>query len=86
MNVNKNGTPFIPKVPKEMKKIAAVIAAMLILSAAAEFLFPIVFPVLGTESEFVTDPAGWAFLSLLLMLSSIFDYGCRLQQESDETL
>lgn len=86
MNVNKNGTPFIPQVPKEMKKIAAVIAAMLILSAAAEFLFPIVFPVLGTESELVTDPAGWAFLSLLLMLSSIFYYGCRLQQESYETL
>ncbi len=43
MNVNKNGTPFIPQVPKEMKKIAAVIAAMLILSAASKFLFPIVF-------------------------------------------
>ncbi|MDE6709319.1 MAG: hypothetical protein K2J76_02380 [Oscillospiraceae bacterium] len=69
-----------------MKKIAVVIAVMLILSAAAEYLFPIVFPVLGIEPELVTDPAGWVFISLLLMLSVIFDYGCKLQKESDETL
>lgn len=86
MNVNQSGTPFIPQVPKGMKKIAAVIAVMLVISAAAEFLFPIVFPVLGTEPELVTDPAGWMFCSMLLMLSNIFDYGCKLQQESDETL
>ena len=86
MNVNKSGTPFIPQVSKGMKKIAAVLIVMLILLTAAKFLFPIVFPVLGTEPEIVTDPVGWIFSSLLLMLSSIFDYGCKLQQESDETL
>lgn len=86
MSVNQSGTPFIPQVSKGMKKIAAVIAVMLILSAAAEYLFPIVFPELGTVPELVTDPAGWVFVSLLLMLSVVFDYGCKLQQESDETL
>lgn len=86
MSINQSGTPFIPQVSKGMKKIAAVIAVMLILSAAAEYLFPIVFPELGTVPELVTDPAGWVFISLLLMLSVIFDYGCKLQQESDETL
>ena len=69
-----------------MKKISAVIAVMLIISAAAELLFPIVFPALGTEPEIVTDPVGWIFIGLLLMLSKIFDYGCKLQQESDETI
>lgn len=85
-SINQSGTPFIPQVSKGMKKIAAVIAVMLILSAAAKYLFPIVFPELGTEPELVTDPAGWIFFSLLLMLSVIFDYGCKLQKESDETL
>ncbi|MDE5860070.1 MAG: DUF2975 domain-containing protein [Oscillospiraceae bacterium] len=85
-SINQSGTPFIPQVSSGMKKIAAVIAVMLILSAAAEYLFPMVFPVLNTEPELVTDPAGWIFFSLLLMLSNIFDYGCKLQQESDETL
>ncbi|MDE7279485.1 MAG: DUF2975 domain-containing protein, partial [Oscillospiraceae bacterium] len=86
MNVNQSGTPFIPQVSKGMKKIAAVIAVMLVISAAAEFLFPIIFPVLGTETKLVIDADGWLFFALLLMLSNIFDYGCKLQQESDETI
>ncbi len=40
--------------------------------------------IMGVSEE--RPAVGWAFVFILILLSSIFDYGCKLQQESDETL
>ncbi|MCM1329058.1 MAG: DUF2975 domain-containing protein [Ruminococcus sp.] len=76
-------TPFIPQVPKSMRKIAAVTAVMLIVSDIVSIVLSLVF---GMEVKVYVDGKGWFMVFLLLLLSSIFDYGCKLQKESDETL
>lgn len=82
-NIIQSSTPFIPQVPKGLRKIAAAIAVMLLLSIAASGVYS---AVTGAEFILSIDATGWAFVFILMLLSSIFDYGCKLQQESDETI
>lgn len=82
-NIIKSNTPFIPQVPKGLRKIAAAVIVMLLLSLAAAAVYS---GVTGTELTIYIDASGWAFVCILMLLSSIFDYGCKLQQESDETI
>lgn len=82
-DIDKSSTPFIPQVPKGIRKIAAAIIIMFIISAAEQLLYPIF---TGVELKLVIDGTSLIFVSILTLLSYIFDYGCKLQQESDETI
>lgn len=82
-SIIKSETPFILQVPKGLRKIAAAIVIMIFLSIVAEAVYSVI-----TDTEFTLfiDASGWASVCILMLLSSIFDYGCKLQQESDETI
>ena len=82
-DIDKSNTPFIPQVPKGLRKIAAALVIMFFISIAAEAVYSVI---TNTEFNLVTDATLWASVCILLLLSSIFDYGCKLQKESDETL
>lgn len=82
-SIIKSGTPFIPQVPKGLRKIAAAIVAMQFLSIAASAVYS---GITGTEFTIFIDTSAYILVCILFLLSSIFDYGCKLQQESDETL
>ncbi len=82
-NIIKSNTPFIPQVPKGLRKMAAAIVAMLLISIAASAVYS---EITNTEFTLFIDTSGWIFVYVLILVSSIFDYGCKLQKESDETL
>ncbi|MDE5576328.1 MAG: DUF2975 domain-containing protein [Oscillospiraceae bacterium] len=82
-DIDKSSTPFIPQVPKGIRKIAVALIIMFLISAAEQLLYPIF---TGIEPKLVIDGTSMIFVSVLVLLSYIFDYGCKLQQESDETL
>ena len=82
-NIVKSNTPFIPQVPKGLRKIAAVLVVMFLISIAAEAIYS---GITHTEFNLVIDATLWVSVCILMLLSNIFDYGCKLQQESDETL
>lgn len=81
--IEKSDTPFIPQVPKGLRKIAAALVVVFFISIAAETVYT---EITHTEFNLVIDATLWVSVFILLLLSSIFDYGCKLQQESDETL
>lgn len=82
-DIDKSNTPFIPQVSKGLKKIAIAIVFAVLLSIGGDALYSVL---TDTKFEGSVSWIGMAFVSILLLLSSIFDYGCKLQKESDETL
>lgn len=82
-DIYKSNTPFIPQVSKGLKKIAIAIVLMVILLVFGDILYS---HITDTKMEGTISWLSMAFSSILFLLSSIFDYGCKLQQESDETL
>lgn len=82
-DIDKSNTPFIPQVPKGLRKISAALVAMFFISIAADAVYS---GITHTELNFDIDATLCASVLILTLLSSIFDYGCKLQQESDETL
>lgn len=83
-DIIKSSTPFIPQVPKGLRKISTAISVMIILSLAEGAVYAKI-----ADAEFtslVSGMTGWIFVLMLTILSYIFDYGCKLQQESDETI
>lgn len=82
-SIDKSYTPFIPQVPKGMRKIAFTVIAAFCASITAEVLYN---QLAGTEISVYIDGTKFFLVSILMLLSCIFDYGCKLQQESDETL
>lgn len=81
--IDKSDTPFIPQVSKGMRKIAAVMCIMFFVEGAESVVYPIF---TGTEPKLYINTTDFIFISVLMLLSYIFDYGCKLQKESDETL
>lgn len=81
--IDKSNTPFIPQVPRGMRRIAAVICVMFVFQALAVLLYPML---IGSDPVLYFNWTGFIFISVLMLLSYIFDYGCKLQKESDETL
>lgn len=80
-------TPFVPKMGKYLRIIAFTILAALILM----FIMRIIAETIagdGIHNEYrgILNGGYGIFVSLLIMLSYIFDRGFELQQESDETL
>ena len=86
-SMKKSGTPFIPQIPSGMRKLSAVMVVALMISV---FVYLGVPKILGTEipnyNGFFTNGTCVYIVAVLIFLSSIFDYGCKLQKESDETL
>lgn len=86
-SMKKSGTPFIPQIPNGMRKISAVIIIALLISVFVYLGIP---KISGTEiaeySGFFTNGTCVYIDAVLIFLSSIFDYGCKLQKESDETI
>lgn len=80
-------TPFVPKMGKYLRVIAFTILAALILM----FIMRIIAEAIagdGIHNEYrgILNGGYGIFVSILIMLSYIFDRGFELQQESDETL
>ncbi|MCM1329059.1 MAG: DUF2975 domain-containing protein [Ruminococcus sp.] len=83
----KAGTPFTPDVGRGLRIIAVLLFAGWILMFAAHIIAE---KITGTVppneySGFINGTA-MMFVSIFIMLGYIFDYGCKLQRESDETL
>ncbi|MDE5860069.1 MAG: hypothetical protein K2H23_06765, partial [Oscillospiraceae bacterium] len=83
ISINNSDTPFIPQVSKGIRKISFTICTAFLVSIALQCLYPIF---MGIEQQFFIDGTSMIFVSILMFLRSIFDYGYKLQQESDETL
>ncbi|MDE6709320.1 MAG: DUF2975 domain-containing protein [Oscillospiraceae bacterium] len=82
-DIDKSNTPFIPQVPKGLRKIATALVVLFFILIAAEAVYS---GITHTEFNLNIDVTLGASVCILLLLSSIFDYGFKLQQESDETL
>lgn len=82
-DIYKSNTPFIPQVSKGLKKIAIAIVFMVLLLVFGDILYS---HITDTKMEGTISWLSMAFVSILLLLSAIFDYGCKLQKESDETI
>lgn len=80
-------TPFVPKMGRYLRIIAITIFAALMLM----FVMRIIAETIaggGINNEYsgLLNSGDGIFVSLLILLSFIFDRGFELQQESDETL
>lgn len=83
----KENTPFIPYIGKGLRIIAILLFAGIILMTAAHIVsYKITGVMPPNEYNGFLDYGSAIFVSLLIMLSYIFDRGCELQQESDETI
>ncbi len=81
-------TPFVSEVPKRLRAMAFIIMGAFLVSSAVKPLFKAAAGALPQDgyTGYFANPYGLIFVTLLIMLSYIFDIGCKLQRESDETL
>ncbi|MCM1329057.1 MAG: hypothetical protein NC253_06395 [Ruminococcus sp.] len=82
--IEKSGTPFIPQVSKGIRKITAVICFMFVFQGLAVVVYPMLTG--GGDPTLYFNWTSFIFVSVLELMGYIFDYGCKLQKESDETL
>lgn len=80
-------TPFVPKMGRYLRLIAVTILAAIVLM----FIMRVIAETIagdGIHNEYrgFLNGGDGIFVSLLMMLSFIFDRGFELQQESDETI
>lgn len=73
--IGKGNSPFAPKTAVQIRKIALYVLAFAVFSVLSVFK-------LSFASFFMCG----LFALILFCISLIFDYGCELQQEVDETL
>lgn len=80
-------TPFVPKMGKYLRIIAITILAALMLMFVTRIIAETIAGD-GIHNEYrgLLNGGDGIFVSLLIMLSFIFDRGFELQRESDETL
>lgn len=76
-------TPFRSENAKSMKKIAILIIVMGLVDSVASFLAD---KLLGPQADFGIDFMWLVMAAVIYCIALIFDYGCQLQQQSDETL
>ncbi len=81
-------TPFVSEVPKRLRAMAFIIMGAFLVSAGVTLVFKAAAGAVPQHDYigYFANPYGMIFVTLLIMLSYIFDIGCKLQQESDETL
>ncbi len=81
-------TPFVPYIGKGLRIMAGVMFGGYIIIMCA---FHVIVPNIAgaappNEFHGYINGTSMVLVSILCMLSCIFDYGCKLQKESDETL
>lgn len=85
--IQKSESPFIPEVPKRMKLIAVL---LLLAQIVPRFLgYFIRFADTGRVSVTIIDEGTFVMIIIAMIIycfAAVFDYGCVLQRESDETL
>ncbi len=81
-------TPFVTGVPKRLRAMAFITLGAFLVSVGVKLVFKALTESVprGGYIGYFENPYGMIFVTLLIMLSYIFDIGCKLQQESDETL
>lgn len=84
----KNDTPFMPSVGKKLRIISIIyitaLVIMFVIRIIAENIAASA-PSMEYTGMFING-YNLMFVSLLILLSFIFDRGCKLQKESDETI
>lgn len=85
--VRKRGTPFVASIPRRMKLIAILV---FILSSAPNWVYYLLRGIHEGETGFAiienSGIIGLILAAVVYALAMIFQYGCQLQQEIDETL
>ncbi len=81
-------TPFVSGIPKRLRVMAFIMMGAFLISTGVKLVFKAVSDAVpqGGYIGYFENPYSMIFVTLLIMLSYIFDIGCKLQQESDETL
>lgn len=81
-------TPFVSGVPKRLRAMAFIIMGAFLVSVGVKLVFKAVTGAVPHDgyTGYFENPYGMILVTLLIMLSYIFDIGCKLQRESDETL
>ena len=79
----KDHTPFTNINAKRMRKVAVLIIAMGAISSITEF---IAHKLITTQDGYSIDGTWLVMAAVIYCIALIFDYGCQLQQQSDETL
>lgn len=87
ISIRRQGTPFLPAIPRRMKWLAVLVFA---LSEAPNWAGYLLEGVLHGRAAFaVISNSGFVGLvmaAVMYALAVMFQYGCLLQQENDETL
>ena len=80
-------TPFVPYIAKGLQIMACVMFVGYLIMCAIHVAVPNIAGA-NPPNEFhgYINGTSMVIVSILIMLSYIFDYGCKLQKESDETL
>lgn len=83
----KDKTPFVPYIGRDLRVIAIVLLVGWLLMFGAH-IFADVTAGAAPPNEYsgFINGTSMMFVSIFIMLGYIFDYGCKLQKESDETL
>ena len=80
-------TPFVPYIGKGLRIMAGVMLGGYLIMCAFHIVVPnIAGAAPPNEFHGYINGTSMVLVSILCMLSYIFDYGCKLQKESDETL
>jgi len=81
-------TPFVSGVSKRLRAMAFIVMGAFLVSVGVKLVFKAVTEVVPQDgyTGYFENPYGMIFVTLLIMLSYIFDIGCKLQRESDETI
>ena len=82
--ISKNAMPFNEKYVKRIKQIGILIAVMTLVGNTVDAAASAKIGV--STLGICTDSTGIAFGIIIYCLAFIFDYGCMLQKQSDETL
>lgn len=77
-------TPFSEEVIKNMSKLAKSLVCLVILSTIAGGFKPLINT--GTRFEFSINLGNVILVAIVYVLITVFKYGAKLQQESDETI
>ena len=83
----RDNTPFVPYIGKGLRIIAiAMFVGFILIFSAHIFADVIAGAAPPHEYSGSINVSSMIMVSMFIMLSYIFDYGCKLQKESDETL
>lgn len=83
----RDNTPFVPYIGNGLRIIAiAMFVGYILMFFAHIFADNIAGAAPPNEYNGSINGSSMIIVSIFIMLSYIFDYGCKLQQESDETL